>query len=133
MPDSHKLYRITFLQSSTSEVVLLNAVLDEEGFGGLERVLQKYRDAGLVDQVSVKKPADIPHDYDEAIELVRSLLAPDVHDDTRNLCQNCDLDWPDSFLNEVVDLSMRVSPGEVMPSGECPSCQAVCHPVEDGE
>lgn len=45
-------------------------------------------------------------------------------------CQNCQMVWADKVLKDVRDLTQRVAPGEPMPSGECPSCGAVCHPVE---
>lgn len=43
-------------------------------------------------------------------------------------CQNCRRLWDEGDLNEVEDLSLRVSPGEPVPYGECPECGAVCHP-----
>lgn len=46
-------------------------------------------------------------------------------------CQNCLSRWGQADLNEVRHLSMRVAPGERMPSGECPECGAVCHPVAE--
>lgn len=44
-------------------------------------------------------------------------------------CQNCGKTWAEDQLREVKDLFERVAPGEEMPSGECPECGAVCHPV----
>lgn len=45
-------------------------------------------------------------------------------------CQNCGMRWAEDDLRVVRHLTMRVLPGEPMPSGECPECGAVCHPVE---
>lgn len=45
-------------------------------------------------------------------------------------CQHCGLRWAEDELRVVRHLTMRVLPGEPMPSGECPECGAVCHPVE---
>jgi Zn-finger nucleic acid-binding protein len=45
-------------------------------------------------------------------------------------CQNCGKRWPLEKLKEVKHLLERVLPGEPMPSGECPECGAVCHPVK---
>lgn len=45
-------------------------------------------------------------------------------------CQNCGMRWAEDDLRVVRHLTMRVLPGEPMPSGECPVCGAVCHPVE---
>lgn len=46
-------------------------------------------------------------------------------------CQDCGREWEEDDLYPVEDISERVAPGEPMPSGECPWCGAVCHPVED--
>ncbi len=46
----------------------------------------------------------------------------------RHQCQNCDKIWQDSEINEhISNLRERVSTGELMPSGECPECGALCH------
>lgn len=49
----------------------------------------------------------------------------------RSYCQNCDWRGDASELREIHDLSQRVSPGELMPSGECPECGALCQPLGD--
>lgn len=46
-------------------------------------------------------------------------------------CQNCEAIWDEKDLKPVKDLEERVSPGEPVPYGECPTCGAVCHPYED--
>jgi hypothetical protein len=55
----------------------------------------------------------------------------------RYQCQNCEMVWTEAALKPVQDVLERVSPGEVMPAGECPECGAVCHELdeedEDGE
>jgi hypothetical protein len=51
------------------------------------------------------------------------------HEDERSECQNCRLTWKDDELKEIKDLSERVAPGKPMPSGECPECGALCHPM----
>ncbi|SRR6266700_33880 len=48
----------------------------------------------------------------------------------QNQCANCGRRWSESYLTEVKNLHQRVSPGEIMPSGECPVCGALCHPIE---
>lgn len=48
-------------------------------------------------------------------------------------CQNCEARWAEADLKEVKHLGLRVAPGEPMPSGECPSCGAVCHLLEPVE
>jgi hypothetical protein len=48
-----------------------------------------------------------------------------------NKCGNCDSEWTDEQLNVVKNLFLRVLPGEPMPSGECPECGALCHPIEE--
>jgi hypothetical protein len=44
-------------------------------------------------------------------------------------CQNCAELWGEEELKEIKDIFQRVAPGEPMPSGECPECGALCHPV----
>lgn len=49
-----------------------------------------------------------------------------------NECANCGKLWDDSDLHEITHgIWERVAPGELMPSGECPECGALCHPVEN--
>lgn len=48
-------------------------------------------------------------------------------------CQNCDLIVDDDQLEAITDIMQRVAPGEHMPSGQCPSCGALCHPVEEDQ
>lgn len=45
-------------------------------------------------------------------------------------CGNCGAYWPFESLNDIHKLYERVQPGEIMPSGECPKCGSLCHPVE---
>jgi hypothetical protein len=48
----------------------------------------------------------------------------------KNICQNCRKTFTEDKLAEITHgIWERVSPGEIMPSGECPSCGALCHPV----
>jgi hypothetical protein len=48
---------------------------------------------------------------------------------TRYECQNCGKEWTKQELNEIAarHLPERVSEGEPMPAGECPTCGANCH------
>jgi hypothetical protein len=43
-------------------------------------------------------------------------------------CQNCDARWTEDDLLPITNIEERVLPGEIMPSGECPGCGALCHP-----
>ena len=49
-------------------------------------------------------------------------------------CNNCGQYCDEDQLQPIRDLTQRVSPGEIMPSGECPSldCGALCHPESIG-
>lgn len=51
-----------------------------------------------------------------------SILEPDLFE-----CQNCGKEWAENELHELLDVTERVAPGELMPAGECPDCGAVCH------
>lgn len=45
-------------------------------------------------------------------------------------CDNCSHVWREDQLKSVEKLSMRVAPGEAMPSGECPDCGCLCFPLD---
>lgn len=53
---------------------------------------------------------------------------------TVHQCNNCGQYFDQAQLNPIRDLMDRVSPGELMPSGECPKhhCGALCHPESMG-
>jgi hypothetical protein len=44
-------------------------------------------------------------------------------------CDNCGMSWSKNQLKDIRDYNVRVSPGEIVPSGECPECGALCHPM----
>jgi hypothetical protein len=48
-------------------------------------------------------------------------------------CDNCRRVFDDAELKivlaDIPDLSQRLDPGSVVPSGECPWCGALCYPV----
>ena len=50
---------------------------------------------------------------------------------SQSQCQDCLKVWDDEDLDEIKDLSMRVMPGEPMPSGECPDDGALCQSKEE--
>jgi hypothetical protein len=50
-------------------------------------------------------------------------------EDQGHKCQNCGKLWEQDDLKEIEHLGQRVSPGEPMPSGECPDCGALCQPT----
>ena len=47
-------------------------------------------------------------------------------------CENCGKSWKQERLNLVAHLLDRVMPGEIMPAGQCPDCEALCHFVPEG-
>jgi hypothetical protein len=48
-------------------------------------------------------------------------------------CGNCEWGGPDSELKPIRDYAQRVEHGEPMPTGACPRCGALCHPIPDGQ
>ena len=47
-------------------------------------------------------------------------------------CQNCGERYTFEQLDELEELlAARVGPGEVVPSGECPRCGALCHATSE--
>lgn len=50
-------------------------------------------------------------------------------------CDNCCAEYGEGmdFGPEIPHFWERVSPGETMPSGECPACGSLCHPISADE
>lgn len=48
----------------------------------------------------------------------------------KHQCKFCGKVWIAAKLKDIRYLDERVEPGEPMPSGECPRCGDLCHPVE---
>ena len=72
----------------------------------------------------------------KAVKEARAGLIPSEETDglnlANNVCQNCCQTWRDDQLAEITHgIWERVSPGELMPSGECPECGALCHPIKN--
>jgi hypothetical protein len=42
-------------------------------------------------------------------------------------CSDCGTEFAQNQLDEIKDFHQRVAPGEGVPTGECPSCGALCH------
>ncbi len=52
----------------------------------------------------------------------------DIVAESQHVCQNCGSTFPaETELPGPQALEQRVSPGEPVPSGECPKCGALCH------
>jgi hypothetical protein len=45
-------------------------------------------------------------------------------------CANCGKVFSIEELEDISDFWGRVLPGETMPSGQCPECGCLCHPIE---
>jgi hypothetical protein len=46
-----------------------------------------------------------------------------------HLCDNCGKIVLNEELNDVKNLAQRITPGGIVPSGECPHCEALCYPI----
>ncbi|KKN81511.1 hypothetical protein LCGC14_0317700 [marine sediment metagenome] len=89
------------------------AEIIENTFNGTMSALARVAEARVADEkVTMKKPSGVVG----------------LHQ-----CQNCEEYWLYESLGEIHKLYERVQPGEIMPSGECPKCGSVCHPVESDE
>lgn len=60
------------------------------------------------------------------------LIPSDALNVANNVCQNCLKTFREDQLEEITHgFWERVSPGEIRPSGECPECGALCHPIAE--
>jgi hypothetical protein len=46
-------------------------------------------------------------------------------------CQDCAWKGDETDCNAIEDLFEQMAPGEPMPSGECPTCGALCQPAAE--
>jgi hypothetical protein len=54
----------------------------------------------------------------------------DVAANTRHKCDNCHWTGGEADLMPIKDPSERLTPGGVVPSGECPKCGALAYQIE---
>lgn len=128
MSEEKKQYDIEFVYDNNGQPFQSGALLTPDEKDAMESVLAAYAFEGCISYQSVSLPEVVIQTFDDAVNEIIEALKNEVSDgDDLSTCQNCDTTWPTSILFEVENLSMRVSPGEVMPSGECPACGAVCH------
>jgi hypothetical protein len=130
-----KRYVVDFTYQDNNQIFGSGGLLTEEEKTRIEDLLSRYNKAGAIDSQSVHEPIEVDHDFDKLVDEIRTALENEVTDgDDKSQCQNCDRVWPDAVivpLEEVKKLFERVTPGEPMPSGECPVCGALCQPVSE--
>lgn len=103
--------------------------------GILEHVADGELDMEVVDFQNLAKGDVAPEMTSEMIEMLRR-EAPDLLIDldkyrARFECQDCGKEfWDEKALLEIKNLLQRVSPGEIMPAGECPKCGALVSVVD---
>lgn len=124
-------YVVEFIYEDNGQIFQTGADITEAEKKQMETVLNQYREAGAIKEPSVYEPIKANQDFQTVLSEIAEALEHEVNDDDRSQCQNCDRIWPDSVLITLIpDLEQRVRKGEVMPSGECPACGALTHPVE---
>ncbi|APH74132.1 hypothetical protein [Aquibium oceanicum] len=55
------------------------------------------------------------------------------NDDDPCICDDCGETHRADELDMVTDIEERISPGEIVPAGQCPSCGALAHLVNPPE
>lgn len=50
---------------------------------------------------------------------------------SKHRCDNCGTVSRGDALLPIKDIAQRLTPGSVVPSGECPECYALCYPVNN--
>lgn len=129
MPEEKKQYDIEYLRAGDEQIFASGALMTVTEKQTLESILNRYSDLGAICDVSVSETSPVPQSFDQALDEIIKDLENEVSSELAvQECQSCSRRWLEEQLNEVEDLSMRVAPGEPMPSGECPACGAVCHP-----
>jgi len=128
-----KPYIVDFVYTDNGQMFTTNALMTEDEHDDLYRVLGSYRDVGAIEQDAIYEPPVVTQDFDTVLAEIIDALKDEVTDgDDKSTCQGCGHVWPDVMLiTPIEDLYQRVSPGEIMPSGECPACRALCHPVKE--
>lgn len=58
-----------------------------------------------------------------------SIVFP-VDPDSKHRCDDCRAIVLGSDLLPIVDIEQRIEPGNMVPSGECPRCSALCYPMK---
>lgn len=125
---------VEFVYTDNGQIFTSGAELTEEEVTLLGTILDRYSEAGAVDQASVRVPVKVEQDFDGVVNEIIEALKYEVGSEEKSQCQNCDRVWPDQILTpieQVKNLHQRVSKGEPMPSGECPACGAFCQPVSE--
>jgi hypothetical protein len=128
MADEAVQYNIEFIYTDNGQIFQTGAVMTSNEMETLDKILQAYADQGAIEQQSVTHPHAVTQSFDAALNEVMSALKNEVSDsDEVSVCQDCEREWPDVMLAEVKDLTERVLPGEIMPSGECRACGTLCY------
>ena len=121
--------------------ILLNAGATRIGRGIQEAVADqgrklatRYRSASLRNQdddVCVDGDATVSIGDDDGAYVMAWIWvnAYDL-DELKYECQGCSATWDLEDLNEIEDIHQRVSPGDLMPYGQCPICGVVVHKKE---
>lgn len=71
--------------------------------------------------------SNITYDTKDEATYAAILVANTLHQFSQ--CQNCGNIHSEDNLEVIKHYSMRVSPGEASPSGQCPDCGCLCHQV----
>jgi hypothetical protein len=61
---------------------------------------------------------------------LKELMRPAPSGEDLTECQNCGEIRPERDLDEIDNLLARISPGDIVPIGQCPECGALCQPVK---
>lgn len=132
MPEEKKQYDIEYVRASDEQRFASGALMTITEKQTLAAILDRYSDLGAICDLCVAEPEPVPQSFDQALDEIMKDLENEVSGEMAiHECQNCSRSWLEEQLEEVKDLSMRVAPGEPMPSGECPACGAVCHPKKE--
>lgn len=133
IPEGTQYYCVDFVYDH-GQTFGTGAFLRQTEVKTMETMLMAYENLGCIEQTSIYEPTETDQCFDELVDEVRQALKWKVTDgDDISICPNCSRWWPNEIVAQfpVKDLLARVSPGEPMPSGECPACGSLCQPAPE--
>jgi hypothetical protein len=123
-----RLYRYSDVNTYTDNLTLAQAQdFQRKQNGGTITPMSEARELDPIARAGIKPLTPDARD-------ARAGLIPEsdwIEREDKHSCSDCGRTFTEDQLGETHNIWERVSPGEIMPSGECPKCGALCHPMRE--